>query len=100
MLQPYKSTKVNNYHTSIQLILAITCFLIALLDQATIRDHLLIRPVVYLIEAISISPILITIFYITYKIGHKIQAVLPKMLGNVQVQTYSENKHYFEYESI
>ena len=42
MLQPYKSNKVNNYHTSMQLIFAIACFLITLLDLAAIKDHWLI----------------------------------------------------------
>jgi hypothetical protein len=70
MLQPYKSTKVNNYHISIQLYLAIACFLIVLLDQATIQD-IWLKHMVFLVNGvIIILPILIAIFIITCKICH------------------------------
>ncbi len=72
MLQPYKSTKVNNYHISIQLFLAIVCFLIVLLDQATIKDIWLKKTVLQVNGVIIILPILIAIFTITYKICHKV----------------------------
>jgi hypothetical protein len=92
MLQPYKSTKVNSYHISIQLVLAIACFLIASLDQATIKDHWLINMLVQLIGITTILPILIAIFIIIYKICRKIKPGLQKImtLGNAQVPTYSE----------
>ena len=67
MLQPYKSTKVNIYHISIQLVIAIACFLIALLDQATIKDRWLMHPVVYLIGVVCILPLLFAVFNIAYK---------------------------------
>jgi 4-amino-4-deoxy-L-arabinose transferase-like glycosyltransferase len=70
MLQPYKSTKVNNYYISIQLFLAIACFF--LLDQATIKDHWLKNTMLQLNGVIIILPILVAIFIITYKICHKV----------------------------
>ena len=92
ILQPYKSTKVNNYHISMQLIFAIACFLIALLDQASIKDRWLIHLVIYLIGTITILPILITIFYIAYKIYHKIRPVLQMVLGNCKKPAYPKNE--------
>ena len=96
MLQPYKSTKVNNYHISIQIVLAIACFLIILYDQATIKDHLLINFVVQLIGVLVIIPILFTVFIISYKVCHKIQPVsqiIPKVIGfrYAQEPAYSVN---------
>ena len=96
MFQPYKSINVNNYHISIQLVLAIACFLIAILDQASIKDHWLLPLVVFLIGTIITLPILIIVVYIAYKIFCKIRPVLqlfPKMLGNAQELAYSENEH-------
>ena len=92
MLQPYKSTKVNNYHISIQLILAIACILITLFDQAIIMDRWLINTVVQLIGVTIISPILIATFIIIYKVCRKIKPGLQKLmlLGNTQVPAYSE----------
>ena len=92
MLQPYKSTKVNNYHISIQLILAIACFLITLFDQANIMDRWLINILVQLIGVTIISPILIATFIIIYKVCRKIKPGLQNLmlLENTEVPSYSE----------
>ena len=89
ILQPYRSSKLNNYHISLQLILAMVAFLTAILDQARVKDHWIVTPVLVSIGIILILPILILIFYIAFKLYQKIQAALPiilKMQCYVKVQ--------------
>ena len=92
VLQPYRSAKVNNYHISLQLVLAIASFLIALLDQASIKDNWLMHLINYMIGMISILPIVIAIIYTAYKLRHKLQSVLRMVLGNCSKPTYMEDE--------
>jgi hypothetical protein len=91
MLQPYKSTKVNNYHISMQLVIAIACFLIALLDQASIKDRWLINMIVYMIGILCSLPLLIAIFYIAYKLCRKMRSVLQIVLKSCKKPAYPKD---------
>ena len=67
LLQPFKSTKVNTYHTLLPFTMATGCFTVALIDEAASNDHWMIRIVIPLIEIFYISPILAVIVYAAYR---------------------------------
>ena len=67
LLQPFKSTKVNTYHTLLPFTMATGYFTVALIDEVASNDHWMIRIVVPLIEIFYISPILAVIVYATYR---------------------------------
>ena len=62
LLQPYKSRRVNYYHTVMMLILAIICFLSAIVSQSKI--NWISDTGIILIGLLSISPLLYVIAYI------------------------------------
>ena len=61
LLQPYKSKRVNYYHTVLMLILAITCFLSALVSQS--KAYWISYTLMFLIGLLSASPLLYAIAY-------------------------------------
>ena len=67
LLQPFKSTKVNTYHTLLPFTMATGYFSVALIDEAASSDHWMIRIVIPLIEIFYISPILAVIVYAAYR---------------------------------
>ena len=93
MLQPYKSSKVNSYHISMQLIMAIAFFLIAIKDQASDKDHWLLNPVVFSVGIVGILPMLIAIVYTAYKICYKIRPILSKILGNAKIPAFAKDDY-------
>ena len=62
LVQPYKSKRVNYYHTVLMLILAINCFLGALLSQSKI--FWILDAGIFLMGLLSTSPLLYAIAYI------------------------------------
>ena len=68
LLQPFKSTKVNTYHTLLPFTMATGCFTVSLIDEAASNDRWMIRIVIPLIEIFYISPILAVIVYATYRL--------------------------------
>ena len=66
VLQPYKSSKVNTYHTIMVLYLAVTCFLATTLDQATIKAQWIVNTVADLIGIMCLLPTLVAIAYVMY----------------------------------
>ena len=71
LLQPYKSSKVNSYHTLIVFHLAVICFLIPALDLATIKAHWIITTLTVFVMLIVVSPILVAIVYVYYCISYR-----------------------------
>ena len=67
LLQPFKSTKVNTYHTLLPFTMATGCFTVALIDEAASNAHWMIRIVILLIEIFYISPIPAVIVYAAYR---------------------------------
>ena len=61
LLQPYKSKRVNNYHTVLMLILAIICFLSALVSQS--KAYWISYTLMFLIGLLAASPLLYAITY-------------------------------------
>ena len=92
MLQPYKSTKVNNYHILMQIIMAIASFLIATLDQASIKNRRLMKPVTFSIGIVSFLPMLIAIVYASYKIYYKCR-MIPKLLRKAKMPACTEDDY-------
>ena len=66
VLQPYKSSKLNIYHTMIVLFTAVVCLSITMLDQATTKAQWIINAVEYSIGIMCLSPILVAITYVIY----------------------------------
>ena len=62
LLQPYKSRRVNNYHTALMLILTINCFLSALVSQSKI--YWISYTGIFLIGLLSASPLLYVIAHV------------------------------------
>ena len=62
LLQPYKSKRVNYYHTVLMLILAITCFLSALVSQS--KAYWISYTLMFLKGLLSASPLLYAIAYV------------------------------------
>jgi hypothetical protein len=67
LLQPFKSTKVNTYHTLLLLIMATGCFTVTLINEMDTKAHWMIRKMVPLLEIFYISPILAVILYAAYR---------------------------------
>ena len=68
LLQPFKLTKINTYHTLLPFTMATGCFTIAFIDQAESSAFWMIRIVIPLIEIFYISPILAVIVYAAYRL--------------------------------
>ena len=67
LLQPFKSTKVNTYHTLLPFIMATGCFTVTLIDEAEGNARWMIRKVVPMVGIFYVSPILAIILYAAYK---------------------------------
>ena len=63
LLQPYKLRRVNYYHAVLMLILAIDCFISALVSQSQI--HWISYTGIFLIALLSASPLLYALAYVT-----------------------------------
>ena len=67
LLQPFKSTKVNTYHTVLLFVMAIGCLSITLIEEVESKARWMIREVVPVVLFFYLSPILAVIIYATYK---------------------------------
>ena len=67
LLQPFKSSKVNTYHTVLPFIMAIGCFYITLIDQVESKAQWMIKNVGFLVAIFYMSPIVAMIVYIVYR---------------------------------
>ena len=72
VFQPYKSKKVNTYHTILPFIMAISCFLVTLQDESSVKARKMIRYEVTAIEVFITTPILIIVVYATYYISYRL----------------------------
>ena len=66
ILQPYKSRKVNTYHSMLIFIGALTCLFATVASQATVKAHWIYDMALYSIALICLLPTLIAIVYTTY----------------------------------
>ena len=67
ILQPFKLSKVNTYHTLLPFFMAIWCFFITTVDHAESKAHWMIRFLMPLIGIIYMSPILALMAYTVCK---------------------------------
>ena len=67
LLQPFKSSKVNTYHTLLPFIMAIGYFCVTLIDQVERKAHWMIKNVEFLVGIFCMSPIVAMIVYIAYR---------------------------------
>ena len=67
LLQPFKSSKVNTYHTVLPFIMAIGCFCITLIGQIESKAQWMIETVGFLVIIFYMSPIVAMIVYIAYR---------------------------------
>ena len=71
LLKPFKSLKVNTYHTLLPFIVATGCFTVPLIDETENKARWMIWKVVPLIIVFYISPILAVIFYAMYRFSRR-----------------------------
>ena len=76
LLQPFKSTKVNTYHTILLFLMAIGCLSISLIDEAEIKARWMIRKVVPVVVLFYMSPILALIVHASCRCYRKCRRVL------------------------
>ena len=117
LLQPYKSRKVNTYHTILPLIMAVACLSVTILDQAETKARWIIQKELPFIVIFCLSPTLVAIafvtYYISYRCSKKCRGVWPmfhlkkKILRNLNLMTErnNEEKHqlsttYKNYQAI
>ena len=67
ILQPFKSSKVNTYHTLLPFFMAFCCFSITTVDHAESKAHWMIRFLMPLVGIIYMSPILALMAYTVCK---------------------------------
>ena len=67
LLKPFKSTKVNTYHTLLPFIMATGCFSITLINQVEDTAIWMIKALTLLVAVFYVSPILAMIVYATYR---------------------------------
>ena len=75
LLQPFKSTKVNTYHTILPFIMAIGCLSISLINEARSKVHWMIWKVVAGVVIFYMSPILALIVYAAYRCYRKCRRI-------------------------
>ena len=75
LLQPFKSTKVNTYHTILPFLIAIGCLSISLLNEAVSKARWMIRTVVAGVVIFYMSPILALIVYAAFRCYRKCRRI-------------------------
>ena len=75
LLQPFKSTKVNTYHTILPFLIAIGCLFISLLNEAVSKARWMIRTVVVGVVIFYMSPILALIVYAAFRCYRKCRRI-------------------------
>ena len=97
LLQPFKSTKVNTYHTLLPFIMATGCFSVTLINQAEVSARWMIRKVVPLVGIFYVSPILAVIVYAAYKCCRRCRKIWRKQnpeLQNLVIE--NRNRKYYQ----
>ena len=84
LLQPFKSTKVNTYHTLLPFIMATGCFTITLINQAENNARWMIRIMVPLVGIFYVSPILAAILYAVHKCCRRCRKIWRKQNPELQ----------------
>ena len=79
ILQPFKSSKVNTYHTLLPFFMAICCFSITTVIQAESKAYWMIRFLIPLVVIIYISPILAMMAYAVCKSYRRCQILWLKV---------------------
>ena len=105
VVQPYKSTKVNTYHTILVLYVAVSCLSITALNVAIIKAHRFVEAVIAFIGVSFILPTLVAMAYVTscisyrcYKVCHGIWKMLSvKHQEFDSLMQVSESKHEEDY---
>ena len=69
ILKPYKSNKVNIYHTSLVLFLAIICLSVTTFDESTMKAHQATNVVMTLILVLASAPTIALTVYIVYRVS-------------------------------
>ena len=64
IVKPYRSSVINTYHISIVLYIAIICFSITTLDQASIKGRWFMKTIIIFIIFLVVMPILVVALYI------------------------------------
>ena len=68
LIKPFKSSKVNTYHSILLFIMATGCFSITLSGQVEMIALWMMKPLVVLVGVFYISPILTAIVYAAYRL--------------------------------
>ena len=66
LFQPYKSAKVNTFHTILPFFMAFSCFLVTLLDEAEVKSRHMIRVITLIIGIVLALPLLAILLYAIY----------------------------------
>ena len=97
LLQPFKSTKVNTYHTLLPFIMATGCFTVTLINQAENNARWMIRKVVPLVGIFYVSPILTVIVYAAYKCCRRCRKTWRKQNPELQnLVIGNRNRKYYQ----
>ena len=79
ILQPYKSEKLNIYHTTPLFIMAVACLSITVLNVAEIKAPCFIKTEIMLIGILFMSPTLVAMAYVTYRLTYRCRKKCPKV---------------------
>ena len=103
ILQPFKSTKVNTYHTILLLIMAIECLSITLIDEAETKARWTIRIAVPVVAIFYVSPngILVVIVYAVFRCYRRCHTVWFKYYRNMELENLmTGNRNRENYQAI
>ena len=107
VLQPYKSSKLNAYHTMIVLYTAVFCFSVTTLDEAVIKAPWITNVVNYYIGILCLLPTLVAIVYVIHCVSYlcfkKCQAVWQPQKGELESLIHkngNENLHATVYQAV
>ena len=72
LMQPYKSVKANKFHTTLPFVMAFSCFLVTLYDEAQVKSRRMIRHLHPVMGIVLFSPILALVSYVVFSIMQRI----------------------------
>ena len=92
LIQPYKSVKANKFHTTLLFVMAFSCFLVTLFDEAELKSREMIRLLNPVMGIILFSPILALISYVAFYIMRRIYRKKCKAEWSFRCPTNSEQE--------
>ena len=94
MLRPYRSGRLNIYHTVMVMYIGIVCFAITAFDEATIKGQWIIQPLMTFILVLAVLPTLALVSYIGYRVLHQCCKVCKlKSACHTLLKTKSKETH-------